>query len=206
VKLEVLHIMSTRTLILVALGTGAFLSSGCSTMSDTAKGAGIGGAIGTGAGLAVGAATGNPRTGAVVGGLLGAGTGAAIGNASDNEKADRREFQQAVATAQAQRAAGRMGMIDVVQMTQQGQSEGVIINQIRVTHSTFQLSANDLNYLKQCGVSNNVIMEMQNAQPGPTVATAQPVYVRPGPAMVYQPAPVYVYGGYGRPYYRRYWW
>jgi hypothetical protein len=197
--------MNTRILILSALGLGSFLSSGCSTMSDTAKGAGIGGSLGTGAGLALGAATGNPRTGAVVGGLLGAGTGAAIGNASDNEKADRAAFQQAVATSNAQQTAGRVGMIDVVQMCNNGQSDDVVINQIRATRSTFQLSTNDLNYLRDNHVSDRVIIEMQNARPSATVvASPRPVYVNPPQTVIYEsaPPPVVFVGGRGG-YYRR---
>ena len=97
-----------------------------------------------------------------------------------------------------------MGMTDVVQMAQQGQSEDVIINQIRATHSCFQLSANDLNFLKQSGVPDRVIIEMQNARPQATVVgSPRPVYVNPPTTVVYEPAPMLIYG---RPhYYRRYW-
>ena len=140
---------------LVALAAG---SGGCSSMDNTTKGAGIGGALGTGAGLAIGAATGNPKTGAVVGGLLGAGVGAAVGNDKDNQIQETREIQQATVAANAQ-AQQRMGMTDVIHMVQQGHDEQVIINQIRNSGSSFQLSANDLDFLKSNNVPPRVIAE-----------------------------------------------
>ena len=183
---------------LVALAAGA---GGCSTMDNTTKGAGIGGALGTGAGLAVGAATGNPKTGAVVGGLLGAGVGAAVGNDKDNQIQDRRDLQQATAVANAQ-VQQRMGMTDVIHMVQQGHDEQVIINQIRNSGSTFQLSANDLDFLKSNNVPPRVIAEMQNAKANPVlVRPSRPVVIHDQPTVIYRdPAPV-VFVGSPRPYY-----
>ena len=171
----------------VGLATGL---TGCETMSNTTKGTGIGTAIGAGLGTAVGAATGNPKPGAVVGGLLGAGTGAAIGNEmdrDDREKSEIRQTQAAVAQAEAQAQAGRLGMIDVVQLCQQGQSETVVINQIHSTGSTFQLSNTDLAYLKSCSVPDGVIVAMQNSRPRPTVVAPgrpQTVIVREAPPVI----------------------
>jgi hypothetical protein len=176
----------------MALGlVGLGLTTGCETMSHTTKGAGIGTAIGAGLGTALGAATGNPKTGAVVGGLIGAGTGAAIGNEMDREDQEKSEIlqtQAAIAQAEAQAQAGRLGMIDVVQLVQQGHSEAVIINQIQTTGSTFQLSNNDLAYLKSCNVPDSVIVAMQNARPRPTVVAP----ARPQTVIVREPAPVII--------------
>jgi hypothetical protein len=179
-------------------------------MSGTAAGAGIGGALGTGAGLALGAATGNPKTGAIAGGLIGAGVGAAAGNSADQAKQARAEDRQAaVAIAQAQ-AQGKMGMMDVVQMVQAGQSEAVIINQIQTTGSTFQLSASDLGFLKASNVPDSVIVAMQTARPVAVVAPRRAVVVDPSATVIYErPAPVYVAPAYVAPvyvgggYYRR---
>jgi hypothetical protein len=196
-------------LIAIALG-----STGCEHMNNTEKGAGIGGALGAGAGLAVGAATGNPRTGAAVGGLLGAGTGALIGNDVDHQERRDQNYQQAVATAQAQAQQQRMGLTDVVHMAQQGHDDQVIINQIRTSGSTFQLASSDLDYLKNSGVSARVIAEMQAARPvgrvvGPANTTViyeqplypPPVYVRPAPVVVVPARPYY--GGFYGGCYRR---
>jgi uncharacterized protein YcfJ len=178
-----------RTAALAAGMVG--LTTGCETMSSTTKGAGIGTAIGAGLGTAVGAATGNPKTGAVVGGLLGAGTGAAIGNEmdrEDREKSEIRQTQATIAQAEAQAQTSRLGMIDVVQLVQQGQSEAVVINQIHSTGSTFQLSNNDLAYLKSCNVPDGVIVAMQNARPRPAVvapARPQTVIIREQPSVIY---------------------
>lgn len=181
--------------VLAAIAAGA---GGCSTMDNTTKGAGIGGALGAGAGLAVGAATGNPKTGAVVGGLLGAGVGGAVGNDKDNQIQDRRDLQQATAIAGAQ-AQQRMGLTDVINMAQQGHDEQVIINQIRNSGSTFQLSANDLDFLKTNSVPPRVIVEMQNARAGPVLVGPRPVVIREHPVIYREPHPVIFVGP--RPYY-----
>lgn len=183
---------TVRFVIPMALAALALGSSGCSNMSGTAAGAGIGGALGTGAGLALGAATGNPRTGAIAGGLIGAGVGAAAGNSADQVKQARAEDRQAaVAIAQAQ-AQNKMGLTDVVQMVEIGQSDQVIINQIRATGSTFQMSAGDLTFLKSRGVSDPVILEMQNARPVSVITPPRRVVVREPTTVIYEPAPVYV--------------
>jgi hypothetical protein len=87
-----------------------------------------------------------------------------------------------------------MGITDVIQMVQSGHEEQVIINQIRSTGSTFQLSGGDLDFLKQNNVPARVIIEMQNAKPLAVVGSPRPVVVRE-PAVIYErPAPVYVVG------------
>ena len=167
---------------------------------------------GRGAGLAVGAATGNPRTGAAVGGLLGAGTGALVGNDVDRQERRDREIQQAVATADAQAQQQRMGLTDVVHLAQQGHDDQVIINQIRSSGSTFQLAASDLDYLKNSGVSARVIAEMQAARsplatrvvsPRTTTVIYEPVYAPPpvfiGPAYC-RPRPHIFIGGHFHPH------
>jgi hypothetical protein len=69
--------------------------------------------------------------------------------------------------------------------------------QIRTTASAFRLSAEDIIWLKQNGVSDGVIQEMQaSATRYPPVVTTTPVYVVEPPP---QPADV----GFG--YYRRRW-
>ncbi|WP_439620785.1 glycine zipper domain-containing protein [Gemmata sp.] len=188
----------------LAAAVGGLGSTGCSTMNNTEKGAVAGGAIGTGVGLLAGAATGNPRTGAAVGGLLGGGLGAVAGNEQDRKDERTREVIQAQAVAGSQ--AQRMGLTDVIHMAQQGHDDQVIINQIRSTGSSFQLTASDLDFLKNNSVSARVIAEMQSARP---VAAPTRVIVREAPTVIYQepvfgppvylgpPRPV-IYGGYYR--------
>jgi hypothetical protein len=164
------------------------LLTGCAGTSKTAQGAGIGGAIGAGTGALIGKATnGKAGQGALVGGLIGAGVGGLIGN-----EHDQREKEQLKAQAEAASSANGspIGMSDVIQLTKEGRSDDLIINQIRTTHSTFQLSTEDLRTLSTNGVSDRVIMEMQNRRPdrypqpppGRVIyAPATPVYVVPAP-------------------------
>jgi hypothetical protein len=188
--------MHARILAL-AMTALAAACGGCSSMNNTEKGVGIGGALGAGTGLAIGAATGNPKTGAAVGGLLGAGIGGLAGSEKDRQVQERRDLQQAnaVATAQAQAQQQRMGLTDVVHMCQQGHDEQVVINQIRSTGSTFQLSAADLDFLKTNSVPTRVIVEMQNAKGTPVVVQpSRPVVIREQPTVIYRdPPPVVIY-------------
>jgi uncharacterized protein YcfJ len=140
---------------------------GCSTMNNTEKDAIAGGAVGTAVGAAVGSTTGHTGTGAAVGGLAGTAAGALIGNEADKKEKRKREAAEAAALAAAKAREQQIGVIDVITMVKDGHSDQVIINQIRTTHSTFQLAVSDLNLLKANGVSEVVIAEMQAARPAP---------------------------------------
>jgi hypothetical protein len=162
-------------------------------MSNTATGAGIGGALGAGLGTVVGAATGNPRTGAVAGGLLGAGIGGAAGASEDARERHENRVIQAEAAASQAAAASQMQLGDVIQManSQPPVGDEVIINQIRNTGSGFQLTTADITYLKQNNVSDRVINEMISARPRVGIAGRPPrtVVIRepvPPPVVVYE--------------------
>ena len=170
-------------------------------MNNTERGAVGGGVVGTALGTAGGAATGRPLAGAAIGAAAGTATGALIGNGVDKEEKRDREVAQAVAVADAQAQAQRMGIADVIGLAQAGHSDTVIINQIRSTRSTFSLVPSDLDMLKNAGVSQRVIAEMQASRPAPSPArvvvreTAPVVYESaPPPAVIVRPAPVYVVG------------
>lgn len=174
----------------------AILTAGCSSMNNTEKGALGGGAIGAGAGALIGHATGNTGAGAAIGAGVGALTGALVGN-----DMDKQEQKQKDAIAAAQMAHGPVGVGEVVQMTQHHIGDDVIINQIRSTGSVFNLSANDILYLKENGVSDVVIHEMQDTQYRPRRA-----YVYGAPAVYYvEPAPPPVRIGFGYTYVGRRW-
>ena len=203
-----------RVSLLASLVLGGLSSTGCSSMNHTEKGAAIGGALGTGLGLGIGAATGNPKTGALIGGLAGGGLGAIAGSEKDDQERRERDVinANAVAGAQAQAQQRRMGLSDVMDMAQKGHDDAVIINQIKTTGSTFQLTPSDLDMLKTNGVSSRVIAEMQNAravspiagrvivrEPQPTTVIVQEPYY-PGPVIVrpycHPPRPVVYVGGH----------
>jgi hypothetical protein len=150
----------------------ALLACGCEGLSHSENGALAGGAIGAGTGAVVGHALGNTGVGALAGGAIGAVSGALIGNSVD--KSEQRE----AAAAQARMVT----LPQIAQMTQQSISDPVIIEQIRATGSVYQLTPNDIYWLKSQGVHDAVITEMQ--------ATATRY-----PARVYTAAPVYGDGG-----------
>lgn len=208
--------------ILALMAIVAAAGTGCSTMNNTERGAVGGGVVGTALGTAVGAATGRPLLGAAIGAGAGTATGALLGNEADKQERRDKDTAQAVqlanAQAQAQAQAQRIGVADVISLSRAQQSDQVIINQIRTTRSTFQLTVSDLEMLKNNGVSQAVIAEMQASPPLPTalpparvVVRDQPstvIYESGPPAVVVRPAPVYVGPPppryyYGGGYYRR---
>jgi hypothetical protein len=182
--------MTRRVLTVALILIAAPFTTGCSSMSNTGKGALAGGGIGAGAGALVDRATGGKGgTGAIVGGITGAVLGGAIGNDMDQK-------EKAALHAQAAATARQIGIEEVIRMTQEQQSEEVIINQIRTTNSTYLLSAGDLRMLKDNGVSDRVIVEMQNhradAYPRARYVVAPPppvVYAAPAPVIIAPPPP-----------------
>lgn len=191
------------TLVIVSLA----MCSGCSHMNHTERGAVTGGVGGAAAGALIGAATGRPGVGAAVGGVLGTGVGAAVGNGID--RAERRgeaaayhriRHEQEIARAR----ASALSVQDVVELSQQHISDPLIINQIRTKNAVFHLTKTDLIYLRQMGVSERVIAEMQRT------ATLQPRAVVEERVIIHEPAPppvgVRLYVGPRRgcgPYWRR---
>jgi len=159
-------------------------------MNNTEKGGLIGAGVGAGLGTAIGAATGNPKTGAVAGTLLGGGLGALAGHNADKRDEERAEVRQASAdqvAAEASRQA-QVGLIDVVTMVQQNVSADVIINQIRSTGSTFNLSTKDIEYLSANNVPPQVIRTMQDSRQrayGPPLR--ERIIVREAPVYIERP-------------------
>lgn len=155
-------------------------STGCSTMNNTEAGALGGGIIGGGLGTVIGAASGNPLAGAAIGGASGALLGGVVGNAEDRQ--ERREVQ----AVQQWQARNQMTVQDVVSMTHQHVGDRIIIQQMATTYSNFEIRPEDITYLKQQGVSDAVIMAMQERRSPPP----GPYRVRPaGGVMVYEPLP-----------------
>jgi uncharacterized protein YcfJ len=159
------------------LGLALITTAGCSSMNHTERGALTGGAVGGILGTGIGAATGHPGVGAA----LGAGTGARAGGLIGHHE-DRVEQR-----AQAAWAARQMTVTNVVEMAQSHVSDDIIINQIHSTGSAFQLSSQDVIYLRQQGVSERVIGAMQ-ASRGPVLINGR--YVHPaGNVVIVEPPP-----------------
>jgi hypothetical protein len=174
-------------------------SSGCEHMSNTAKGGLVGGGVGAGAGALIGSASGNAGKGAVIGGLGGTLLGGLVGNDVDQQEKRQRERDYAISQAQLQEAQSRptqapLGLTDIQQLAASGTSDQIIINQIRTTGSTYQLSATDIQWLKTNGVSDTVILEMQNAKPRVVGPVQRTTIIREEPTVIYhRRPPVYVY-------------
>jgi len=170
-------------------------ASGCSSMNNTEAGALGGGAIGAGVGALVGAATGHAGAGALIGGATGAGIGALAGHSED-----RAEARQKKAVDDFAAAHPPVSINDVIQMAQSHVSDDVIIRTIATSYSAYALTAADVTYMKQQGVSDQVISYMQaRAAPGSMVVPGRTVYV----VEPYGPPPVAVGVGIGYGYHRR---
>jgi hypothetical protein len=158
------------------------LAAGCETHAGT--GLLAGGALGALAGGAIGSASHHAGTGALIGATAGAALGGLTGAAVDNH-------EQKVAVRQAaQRQA--IGKQDVVDMTHNGTSDDIIINQIQTSGTVFHLSGSEVIWLQQSGVHDCVIKAMQATAyapppPPPEVIVREPppvVYVREPPPPV----------------------
>jgi hypothetical protein len=194
----------------LTIAVAALTMTGCAT-DNTGQGALLGGLFGAGAGAAIGHAAGNTAAGAVIGGVAGAATGAAIGSSKDEQDArNRAAYQQAQAQQAAAAAAAAVSVPDVVAMSQAHVDDRVIIDRIHTRGIPAPVQTNEIIYMHQQGVSDNVIAAMET-QP---VATQmmQPVqyYAPPGAVIVdgdyyydrphyYYPPPVVGFGfGYRR--------
>jgi len=160
------------------MGGLLILSCGCQSMNNTEAGAVGGGLFGAALGTIVGCAARNPLAGAAIGGAVGAGTGALIGNSEDH--AQMRAARQAAAI---QAANPPLTLYDIADMAQKHIGDGIIIQQIRYTNSMYNLSPNDINWLKQQGVSDTVVMEMQTRRPVVIQGGGPPVYMGPPPVI-----------------------
>ena len=174
-----------------ALIGGLLLAScGCSTMNNTERGAVTGGVLGGLAGTVIGGISGHPGAGAAIGAAAGAGVGALAGNEEDRQE---RRVNAAIARS-------AITVHDVVQMSQRQIGDELIVNQIYNSSTAFNLSSNDVIYLREQGVSERVIGAMQAHRGYRVVRPSGVVYVDPPPVAV----GIGVGYGYG-PRYRHGW-
>lgn len=162
----------------IVAGLGAV---GCSDLpgDEKTQGAVIGGVAGAAAGALV--AGDDWLLGALIGGALGAGGGYLIG--ASLEDSDKEDHDKAVksaknaeanpATAAQARAAttadvnkdGYVTMDEVVAMKKAGFSDAEMINRLERTGMFFELTPQQRTYLRDNGVSQQVIDEMQTMNP-----------------------------------------
>jgi outer membrane lipoprotein SlyB len=135
--------------------------------NDTAGGTVVGGALGAITGAAV---AGRKDRGA--GALIGAGVGAITGNLLGRSKDaadDRRAANGALVTGQLNQQAAAMAVsnYDLLQMSQAGLSDDVIISTMRSRGARVDLSPQSLIALKQQGVSDRVVVAAQQMGSAP---------------------------------------
>lgn len=136
----------------VCLCTGL---TGCQSSPNRAgEGALIGGLLGAGAGAIIGHQSGERDKGALIGGVTGALAGTLAGSQIQKQPAG-----QAGAAAAAN--PSQMSVQQIIDMSRQGVHEDVIVDRIRLSGSRFALTAQDVSYLQQNGVSQKVISAMQ---------------------------------------------
>lgn len=182
--------------IAVCLLAGPLLT-GCSGMNHTQRNSLAGTALGTTAGAIIGHQSGHGIEGAALGAVAGGLTGAVVGSEQDKQDAEQARLQRALTDA------------DLIRMTQSGMSDEVIISSVRSRGGRFDLSPDALIALRQAGVSERVILEIQHSsgEPVETVLVSgrsrRVVVVRPlVPRVHVRPAvrrPVFV----ARPRFRR---
>jgi hypothetical protein len=80
---------------------------------------------------------------------------------------------------------------EVVTLSQQHMADDVIISFIRNSGKAYPLSGDDLIYLSNQGVSQNVILVLQQTSTPPPAPTAPPPDAAPAPAPVAAPAPAF---------------
>lgn len=138
----------------------ALLTLGCQgSQTRSGEGAVIGGLLGATAGGVVGHQSHHGLEGAAIGAAAGALTGAIIGGQIQKPGQTTQPAQTAGANVAAN--PNQMTILQIVELTKQGANENVIIDKIRLSNSKFNLTSDDINYLKQQGVSQNVINAMQ---------------------------------------------
>jgi hypothetical protein len=171
--------MITKKVIYGGLIASTLLGAvGCSNLpgNKESQGAVIGGLGGAAAGAAVGGEK-HRLLGAILGGALGAGGGYVIGANSDKimgkdtqgaTQAQQQAQQNPATVSQARNAAtadinrdGFVTLDEVVALRQAGLSDSQMLSKLRATDQVFELTSEQEKYLRDNGVSQNVISQME---------------------------------------------
>jgi hypothetical protein len=162
-----------------AIALASLMLVGCENLPGTKgqQGAVIGGATGAATGAVIGGEK-HRGTGAVIGGVLGAAGGyvlgansdKVIGNNRDDADAAGRRAQTTPATVEQARSAktadvnsdGYVTLDEVSAMRDAGLSDEQMLRRLEATGQVFDLNEESKRYLRDHGVSENVIREMQN--------------------------------------------
>jgi len=167
------------SLQLTSIALVGALLAGCESLPGTRgqQGAVVGGATGAAAGAVIGGEK-NRAAGAIIGGVLGAAGGYVVGANSDKiigrskddaESAGQRAKTTPVTAEQARTARtadvnsdGYVTLDEVVAMKDAKLSDREMLNRLESTGHVFELNAESRQYLRDRGISEYVISEMQN--------------------------------------------
>lgn len=167
---------------LLVLSVGLF-AAGCHPRNHTENGVMVGSTLGALAGGVIGHQSGNTVDGAALGAVAGGLTGAIVGNAND-------ERDMALASASQAKAENAVTNYDLIRLTQSGVSDEVIINTVKTRGGRIDLGPNAIIDLKNNGVSDAVILGIQQAaQAEQSTQMIQAVSSRPNVVVV---PPAYV--------------
>lgn len=151
-----------RAILAVLIFSFALVSAGCQNAKSRAvEGAVIGGVLGAATGGIIGHQNHHGGEGAGIGAAVGAITGGLIGS-QIKKKGQSGQPVSATATEVTKDAGNnQMSVLQVIELSKQGVTDDIIIDKIKKTNSKFNLSAEDVEYLKKQGVSQKVIEAMQ---------------------------------------------
>jgi hypothetical protein len=146
---------------------------GCESSSYLQKGAALGALGGAGLGALIGHASHNTAAGALIGAGAGAVAGGATGAVMDNSE----KRAEAAAAREAEIDHGGATTTDVLAMTREGVDPQLIINYVNSAGMEQPLTTQDIIYLRDHGVSYQVVEAMRIAP----VVSMPPGYVRVPP-------------------------
>lgn len=149
--------MKRALAIILCVSSGLFILGCQNAKSRAGEGAVIGGVLGAAAGGIIGHQGGHGAEGAAIGAAAGVLTGALVGAQIPKEPSGAQANQ-------AQAAANNPNQMTIQQisgLSKQGIHEDVIIDKIRMSNSKFNLTSDDITYLKQQAVTQKVIDAMQ---------------------------------------------
>jgi hypothetical protein len=174
------------TMLVLSASIGLAPLAGCESLPGNEKQQGtvMGGAGGAAAGAAIGGKD-HRLGGAVIGGLIGAGSGYLIGSKVEKDKdhndpAKKQQAQAAAQKAQQNPATaddvknsntadlnndGFVTLDEVAAMKQAGLSDKEQIRRLERTQQYFELTSAQQDYLRQQGVSDEVITAMKDMKP-----------------------------------------
>lgn len=181
-------------LLLLLLLCAVTWPNSTSAQTHAQNGIGLGGLTGAVIGGVIGHQNDEVAEGALIGGAVGAIAGGALGRHRDVYERQAWSHYHAVPARVQPVVPSAVTPNDVIMMTRNGLSDGVIVNHVRTRGMAYSLGTHDIVNLNQQGVSDMVIGAMQTAPVGATMVTrpCQPstVIVHPHHRTAY-PYPVY---------------